>query len=171
MSKYIPKSRLTKPNTNTWNDFTWQSRPFKEDLGEKKKIEEYYNHLANEKARIESIPLENLTFRDLYQFPFKQTKYGSWVYDKNSNFIFQFEDEVDKESRAKCIDILNGRETYNRVNLEAKNGEIFINGNHFITIRGCGNLTGVGAYNLNGDYASKIQDTLLNFIVEKLKKE
>ena len=36
-------------------------------------------------------------------------------------------------------------------------------------IRGWGNLTGVGAYNLNGDYATKIQDTLAEYIIEKLK--
>jgi hypothetical protein len=37
-----------------------------------------------------------------------------------------------------------------------------------ILIRGWGNLTGCGAYNLDGEYAGKIQDTLEEYIIEKL---
>jgi hypothetical protein len=40
----------------------------------------------------------------------------------------------------------------------------------FILIRGWGNLTGTGSYNLDGEYAGKIQDTLAEYIVEKLNK-
>jgi hypothetical protein len=40
-----------------------------------------------------------------------------------------------------------------------------------ILIRGWGNLTGVGSYNLDGEYAAKIQDTLAEYIVEKLKNK
>ena len=40
----------------------------------------------------------------------------------------------------------------------------------FILIRGWGNLTGTGSYNLDGEYAGKIQDSLAEYIVEKLNK-
>ena len=41
----------------------------------------------------------------------------------------------------------------------------------FILIRGWGNLTGAGSYNLDGEYAGKIQDTLAEYIVQKLNKQ
>lgn len=168
MSKYIPKSRAQHTTIDIeWSNATWSSKTNKK---EQEETEEYYNNLAKEKERIENIPLEELTFRDLYKFPFRQAKYVSWVYDKNSNFIFQFEFS-NKETREKCIQILNEELLYyKKQEVEAKNGEIFVNGEHFITIRGWGNLTGVGSYNLDGKYAAKIQDTLEQYIVEKLCK-
>jgi hypothetical protein len=177
-SKFIPKSRIKQPTFNAdWSSFmekddsnyiTFSSR--KEDLEEEKKYEEHMDFLKLEKERIEAIPLGELTFKDLYQFPFHQAKYGTWVYDLNSNFIFQFE-KVDKDSREKFIQIMNDELTeYKRQDVTSKDGDIFIDGKHFITIRGWGNLTGGGAYNLDGDYAAKIQDTLLEYIVEKIKK-
>jgi hypothetical protein len=151
----------------------WSSGISKEYItfGSSTKTEEYVNPHIAEKERTEAIPLEQLSFRDLYQFPFHQASYGSWVYDANSNFIFQFEFS-NKETEEKCINILNGDLTdYKRQDVEFKNGEIFVNGESFILIRGWGNLTGCGAYNLDGDYAAKIQDTLAEYIVEKLNKK
>jgi hypothetical protein len=151
MSKYIPKRRI-QPITFEWSS---NSKPQKE----------WVNQFIEKKKRIESIPLENLTFIDLYKFPFHIEKYGSWVYDAESNFIFQFEFR-NEETRNKVIDILNGDcKEYKKQVIENRQGEIFINGNNFITIRGWGNLTGCGALNLNGDYAAKIQDTLAEYIV------
>jgi|SRR6478736_7123038 len=162
MSRYIPnknggKSKRTKANN------IWTSRSFSEPA-------EFKNPLASEKERIESIPLEQLTFKDLYQFPFRQCKYSKWVYDNKDNFIFQFEN-VEKETRNTFIQIINGEVNgYKKQNTTLKNGEIFIDGKNFITIRGWGNLTGIGAYNLEGEYAAKIQDTLAEFIVAKLNR-
>jgi len=170
MSKYIPKSRIkpipfTPVKANRESEQEWynfSSPTFKE--------EKYINPHIAEKERIEAIPLEKLTFRDFYEFPFHSAKYGSWVYDANSNFIFEFEFS-NKETRQRTLDILNGELTdYKRHIIEYKDGEIFVNGELFLLIRGWGNLTGAGAYNLNGDYAAKIQDTLAEYIVEKIKK-
>ncbi len=177
-SKFIPKSRIKTPVFNAdWSSFiekddsnyiSFSSR--KEDLEEERKYEETKSFFETEKLRIETIPLDELTFKDLYQFPFHQAKFGKWVYDLNNNFIFQFE-KVAEETREKFIKIMNDEITeYNRQDVTSKDGEIFIDGKHFITIRGWGNLTGCGAYNLEGDYAGKIQDTLLEYIVDKLKK-
>jgi hypothetical protein len=177
-SKFIPKSRIKAPVFNAeWTSFlekddsnyiSFSSR--KQNEEEERQYQEERNFLKLEKERIEAIPLNELTFKDLYQFPFHQAKYGDWVYDLNSNFMFQFEN-VEKETRQKFIDILNNEITeYNRQDVTGKDGDIFIDGKHFITIRGWGNLTGCGAYNLDGDYAAKIQDTLLEYIVNKIKK-
>src|SRR5690348_4355057 len=135
MSKYIPKSRIPQ-SPSLQSMWTWQNKPTKEDLKQREETEKYYNHLSSEKARIESIPLEELTFRDLYEFPFHQAKYGSWVYDNKSNFIFQFEFH-NKDTRKKCLRILNGELLdYKRQDVMHERGEIFVNGEHFITIRG-----------------------------------
>lgn len=180
-SKFIPKSRISnKPNpvfNNTkkedmWYSFATSNSPAQ--LEEEKEDKRYREKQLAEKKRIESISLEELTFRDLYEFPFHQAKYGGWVYDAKGNFIFQFEFD-NKETKEKIINILNGEVVeYNRQEIRVEDGYISININgdwlNAILIRGWGNLTGVGAYNLDGKYAARIQDTLAEYIVEKLNK-
>lgn len=159
MSKYITRSRLNKlKNINIWE---WESKPDKKSI-----VVDDTN--KKEKERIEAIPLENLSFKDLYKFPFRQDKYGTWVYDDNSNFIFQFQFE-DENTRKQVIDILNGDFIpKKKKNFVFKDGIISIDDKQFIMIRGWGNLTGIGGYNLDGEYAAKIQDTLGEYIIEKL---
>jgi len=162
-SKFNMKSRATPPVS-----YTWSSPP--RDLEAEKKSKEYDNHLKLEKERVEAIPLGQLSFKDLYQFPFRQSEHSSWVYDNIDNFIFQFEFRAEL-TRKKIIEILNGEMLeYKRQDVEFKGGQIFINGDLAITIRGWGSLTGIGGYNLDGEYAGKIQDTLGEYIVEKLNK-
>ena len=178
MSKFIKNSRLNK-SPQLWSDYLpneyWQSKPISaEDKEEQKKYKEEMNFREKEKQRIESIPLEELSFKDLYQFPFHQAKYGSWVYDTNSNFIFQFEMN-NKTTQESCIRILNGESTPTKQNkFFHKDGTIYLDKDgelhNFILIRGWGNLTGVGSYNLDGEWAGKIQDSLAEYIVEKLNK-
>jgi hypothetical protein len=65
-------------------------------------------------------------------------------------------------------------EDYNRQEVKSDGGYISININgdwlNAILVRGWGLLTGAGAYNLNGKWAAKIQDSLEEYIVEKLSK-
>ena len=131
-SKYIPKSRLSRIAPA----FEWST----DSVDFRTIVEDYKNPLTAEKERIESIPLEQLEFTDLYEFPFHISKYGGWVYDAKGK-------------------------------TESKGGQIFINDQLAITIRGWGRLTGTGAYNLDGEWAGKIQDSLQKFIVEKLAQE
>src|SRR5690606_12220059 len=117
--------------------------------------------------------VEELTFRDAYSFPFKTTGH-SWVYDSEYQFMFQFQFRNDR-TQSKIIQILNGEvEEYNRHPLKHEQGMIYIfnkdKWEEFILIRGWGNLTGVGGYNLPPEKAVKIQDTLAEFIIEKLGK-
>lgn len=179
MSKFITKSRLNKISqiNSMWSnlkDDEYISFGSSISAEEKKKQREENNFLQSEKQRIESIPLEELSFRDLYQFPFHQAKYGSWVYDANSNFIFQFEFD-NKDTREKAVAILNGEFESNKDNkFVHEDGMIYLEKDgerkEFILIRGWGSLTGTGSYNLDGEYAGKIQDTLAEYIVEKLNK-
>ncbi len=172
-SKYIKNSRIKntpKVLTSNNNETQWFSfRESQKDKQEDALIKEESKKLKAEKQRIESIPLEDLSFKDLYKFPFQQAKYGNWVYDADSNFIFQFQFN-DKETQKKLIKILNGEITdYKRQNVTSESGLISVDEKPFILIRGWGRLTGVGGYNLKSEYACKIQDTLEEYIVNKLK--
>jgi len=176
-SKYIKNSRITNnsnhitvnKNQDMWYSFSTSNNPA--ELEEQKQHKLYKENQLKEKKRIENIPLEELSFRDLYKFPFHQAKYGGWVYDANSNFIFEFEFS-NKETQEKTIKILNNELLdYKRQDVTNEDGEILIDNIPFILIRGWGNLTGVGAYNLNGKYAGKIQDSLQEFIIEKLSNQ
>jgi magnesium-transporting ATPase (P-type) len=129
---------------------------------------------VTEKERIEATPLDKLTFTDVYTFPFKsKSKSKSWVFDSQDNFIFQF-CVGSKQSREKFLSILNNTVTdYNRHDTRYVDGYIELR--HldewvrFILIRGWGSLTSSGGYNLTGEYASKIQDSLAEYIIDKLK--
>ena len=126
-SKFIKNSRITNKTIPVFNDTKsemWYSFATPDNLKEKEETRLWKEKQQAEKDRIESIPLEKLSFKDLYQFPFHQAKYGSWVYDANSNFIFQFEfDNI--ETREKTIKILNGELLeYKKQNVRLKDGVI-----------------------------------------------
>lgn len=124
------------------------------------------------------------TYKDIYEFPLHQAKYGSWVYDKIGNFVFQFEPRFDEKGQYEkgwkefeqnvlnCLNEVKNLELRVETIFTLKEGNIFITQNnntlHIITIRGWGNLTGIGAHNLSGEEASNIQDTFAEFILNKL---
>lgn len=177
MSKFITNSRLKGQSSELWSNHLpkgyWRSSPISaQEKEEQKKHEEAKNFRLKEKERLEAIPLEKLSFTDLYQLPFHQAKYGTWVYDALSHFIFQFQISNEK-TRKEAVDILNGNLIPKQQNkFVHKDGMIYLDRDgelhEFILIRGWGGLTGIGGYNLSGEYASKIQDTLAEFIIEKL---
>lgn len=166
-SKHIP-SKNRVPIQTKWE---WQSLPFnaRED---KKQKEEDMQH-ENKKKQLHSINIEDLTFRDVYHFPFKTTDH-SWVYSNSHDFMFQFEN-VGKDTRDKVISILNSeQEVKNRAKMRNEDGliQIYLDDvwHDFILIRGWGRLTGTGGYNLPVEKAVKIQDTLAEYIMEKLSE-
>lgn len=118
------------------------------------------------------------TFRDIYKFPLHKDKYGTRVYDDAHNFVFQFEPKYVKgnyadgweEFEKKVLDKINGEEEIFGGKFIHKDGNVFHGNNHVITIRGWGNLTGVGGHNLPPEEAANIQDTFADFIVEQLNK-
>ena len=85
--------------------------------------------------------------------------------------MFDF-DSCPYEIKREVIDILNDK-TDKKITakMEIINGyQIYVNDNPFITIRGWGHLTGIGALHLDHDVAMKIQDDFALWIVNKLKK-
>lgn len=119
---------------------------------------------------------------NFYTRPFHHAKYGTWVYDAKSNFVFQFENKYDekgeyidgvKELQKEVIFSLNAldSEPIEGLNLSIDpNDECMILNNNipFIMIRGWGNLTGIGGYNFDMEKASKIQDDFRDWIIYKL---
>lgn len=117
-----------------------------------------------------------------YNRPFHRAKYGTWVYDAKSNFVFQFENKYDekgeyidgvKELQQEVIFSLNAldSEPIKGLNLSIDpNDECMILNNDipFIMIRGWGNLTGIGGYNFDSEKASNIQDDFRDWIIYKL---
>lgn len=166
MSKYHKNRTVQSYNKST---YTWQN--FAPGINAPTQIT-MDDNLEAEKERIEAIPLEKLSFTDVYTFPFKNI-HTSWVYDSQDNFIFEFCTDS-KQTREKFLSILNNTVTdYNRHDARYVDG--FIELKHldewvrFILIRGWGSLTSNGGYNLSGEYASKIQDSLAEYIIDKLK--
>lgn len=117
-----------------------------------------------------------------YKQPFHQAKYGSWVYDALSNFVFQFFSEFDekgdyakgcKELQETVINSINSKEhkPIAELNLSLREDDpnfILNNGKPFILIRGWGNLTDVGAHNFPAEKAAQIQDDFRDWLICKL---
>ena len=169
MSRFIPNAKKHSPLS-----YVWQSKPYSQEQKDKEKAEadKVRQKYLDKKLSIESKELNTVSFKDLYQFPFRQCDMSSWVYDANSNFIFQFVFGGEK-LRNKVIQILNGElEEHSRREVKHESGYIKVKvedeWHDFILIRGWGMMTGIGGYNLDGEYAGKIQDTLAEYIVEKL---
>lgn len=118
-----------------------------------------------------------------YKQPFRKSEHVCWVYDANGNFVFQFETKFnDKgnyadgelELQKKVVDAINAEEhsPIENINLSVDaNGRIVSNGRILITIRGWGNLTGVGAHNFTPEKAAKIQDDFSSWLVKKLSAD
>ena len=70
-SKYIPKSKLSRITPA----FEWSS----DSVDFRTIVKDYKNPLTAEKERVEAIPLEQLEFTDLHEFPFHTSKYGGCV--------------------------------------------------------------------------------------------
>lgn len=121
------------------------------------------------------------TYKDIYKLPLKQADRTGWVYDQNGNFVFQFEKYYDSKGKRlnwlepfwkKVIIFINeeAKGWKSSENWNHKNGEIFLGNVHVITIRGWGNLCGVGGHNLPAEEAANIQYTFSEFIVNKFNE-
>jgi hypothetical protein len=120
-----------------------------------------------------------------YNRPFHRAKYGTWVYDAKSNFVFQFENKYDDkgniidgitELQEAVIFSLNAlfSEPIEQLNLsiDANDETMILNdGLPFILIRGWSNLTGLFGYYFDSEKASKIQDDFRDWIIYKLTQK
>ena len=118
---------------------------------------------------------------NFYKLPFHHEGFVDWVYDNDSNFIFQFMSRFTEKGehipgllklQTYVIDSLNSdKEPEAKLELSISDdneGIINYKGQSFIMIRGWGNLTGTGAHNFSEEKAAKIQDDLRDFIITKL---
>lgn len=168
-SKFIPsKGKTKKKEPLTWLSFIGDvdNKPSKEE-------KEYNKKMELKKKELRNIPVEGITFRDVYTLPLRLNEYSGWVYDSEGHFLFQFDGEVDEE---RIVNILNGiaEDKGIRNNLKYDDGEIYVesegNWELLITIRGWGGLTGIGGYDLDEERAVRIQDTLGQWIIKTLNK-
>lgn len=116
----------------------------------------------------------NLNF---YKRPFKSIIESGRVYDVDDNFMFQFEMD-DIQLQKDIINHLNNdnESRFNRfrrhpedpivVQIQSDSGKWC----DIIMIRGWGNLTGSGAHNFKQEKAIKIQDNLVDWLLQKLNK-
>ena len=137
------------------------------------------NSLKSIKSKIHSLETESVSFLDIYKPPYHLTKYGTWVYDQRENFVFQFErnyikgnyiqEEIDFEQQVlRCLSTEEPYSFSKDYKFTLNKGVIYKDEVKFITIRGWGNLTGVGSYNLPTDKAERIQDTFTEWLLKKL---
>jgi hypothetical protein len=121
---------------------------------------------------------------NFYKRPFVKDGYSDWVYDSKSNFVFQFELKEYDVFRKRIVgaDKLNeiifslnslDHEPIKELSLTVNPNnpiQILNHGKLFLTIRGWGNLTGIGGYNFDEEKASKIQDEFRDWVIYKLMK-
>ena len=123
---------------------------------------------------------------EFYKQPFKLSKISGWVYDAKGNFTFQFDEEKEFDEKGNYLPgVRELREivifSLNALDFDPIPGlslsvnptdpiEILNHGSLFITIRGWGNLTGIGGYNFDEEKASKIQDNFRDWLIFKLCK-
>lgn len=114
------------------------------------------------------------TYSDVYKFPLYVNQIG-FVYDSECNFIFQYECSEFNTKKTniweKLTEVINGTLQLQNTSLVFKHEDGYIrdmSGRDLILIRGWGNLTGAGGMNLSEEEATNIQDTLADYIVQRL---
>ena len=129
------------------------------------------------------------TWKDIYELPFEFPPDEDGddffvimgrVYDAKNQFVFEFL-RVSPDAKLRILSIINGEDElkfkkglikfeYNKseqvITTEVNNEKINV-----IRIRGWGNLTGIGGHNLKSEEAANIQDTLGEYIIERLNGE
>lgn len=115
------------------------------------------------------------TWQDVYKDPpFVKDEIGDWVYDSERNFLFQFEISWSNQDMIdRLLSVINGETIFTNDELRFRHEGGYILDNldqKILLIRGWGNLTGIGGLNLPEEQARNIQDTLAEFIVERLNK-
>lgn len=169
-SKFIPKkNNLIGYEKVNWFSNGWANEPSKEEKRLQKQAEREH---TLKKSRLRKIPIEDITFKDVWTLPLNMLEYGDHIYDKDGHMVAQFDWDVKDDDQKKILNIINTGDSGIRDNLKHESGDIFIHQNGqwlpFITIRGWGGLTGTGGYELSSEKAVKIQDSFAEYIIKKL---
>ena len=112
---------------------------------------------------------------EFYKPPFTDKYKCGYIYDVNSNFMFQFE-TYNVELYSKILNHLNGKSSTNHIFRLNPDNPLCIQMKQayawtdIITIGDWENITGVEGYNFTNEKAKKIQDDLAQWLVYKLNK-
>lgn len=159
----------------TWkSEFMYNNLYTQEELREREeqRLTDQRERRGIEEVRVKlaETPIEEVSFTQIYELPLRQDKRSHWVYDQKGNFVFQFETD-DRILREGLMMIINGEMDAVAKDVRLYRGEVYIDNESVITIRGWGNLTGVGAYALTEAIAGRVQDTFGEYLVNKLTKK
>lgn len=116
-----------------------------------------------------------MNWTDIWKGPFKNDHYG-YIWDNENTMVFTVDDlteENDKWMNSFCnniVNVLNGNEpTEKYAGLEIKDGcDLYINDEMIGYFRGWGHLT--GGLKLTGEEAVKLQDSLIEFVLNKISE-
>lgn len=111
-------------------------------------------------------------FTKLFPMPFVLDIHSDYVFTANNQMVFQFIEDMKMKEQTKIVSIVNGivhsdlDDEYRYDNL----GQVVLNqdGKEILQIRGWGYLTGVGSLRLSCEEATKIQEDLGTYIVNRL---
>lgn len=113
-------------------------------------------------------------FRMYFKLPFVLDDWCSYVFDATGHqMVLQFSPDFDgngfDEDKQEIVNVINGKEKTIKLNhFTAKGEDIFADGKYFMCARGWGYLTGQGSLSLSNERAIEIQDSLINYILERL---
>ena len=119
------------------------------------------------------------SFAKYYEMPLRVDDYcPHYVWTKDNEMAFNYLDErrlYKYEDTSEIIAIVNaingyGPGTFNASIHPTQNDVIQIDGEDKLLIRGWGNLTAPGCYNLKREEAIRVQDDLAKWIVEQLRR-
>ena len=116
------------------------------------------------------------TWTDVWKKPFKYDGYG-YVWDGDNTMVFTVDDLRDdneafcKEFCENIVNVLNGDGHYGMYDgIYVKDGcDIYLGSELVGYFRGWGHLT--GGLRLSTDDACELQDSLINYVIGKIKKQ
>lgn len=113
-----------------------------------------------------------MNFLDIYQPPFRAE--GVMIFSANNVMALMALNlyHCPEKMMKRTVDVLNGESSaVGNPDVGCEGGEIYVNGDPFLVVRGWGHLTGRGALNLSENEAAKIQDDFAAWVVGKIRGE
>ena len=118
------------------------------------------------------------SFSKYYDMPLRVDDYcPDYIWTKDNKMAFNYIDEekIDNRDLTEIYEIVNATNGYRPGKFNASinpnhNDIIQIDGIDKLLIRGWGNLTGQGSYNLSNEDAIRVQNDFAKWIVEQLRR-
>lgn len=109
-----------------------------------------------------------MIWKKYFEFPFRSDDYGIYVFTGDNQTTFNWMCDLGEELRQRIISKLNGdpQENLGFTDVTRDSETILISGQEILLVRGWGYLKSCG---LSPDEAIKVQDSLLDYVVETLR--